>query len=233
MVIVLKHVPFEGPALISEMMEGRGLAYKTIEVFDEGVPLSAAGFSGIVSMGGPMSVLDGLEMIEKEKKLLLEAMNRGLPVLGVCLGSQILASTCGGEVYPGNRPEVGWGEVTLTGEGLSDPLFSGVENPLAVLHWHGDTFDLPQGAVRLASSGHYENQAFRVGKKAYGFQFHLEVDESMVRNWVRLDLKSEKCLLEDSKGILDILENRLEPVRFAGTLVFGRFLDLVAGRGNG
>ena len=233
MVIVLKHVPFEGAALIAEMMEGRGLGYKTIEVFDEGVPLGVAGFSGIVSMGGPMSVLDGREVIEKEKRLLSQAVERNLPVLGVCLGAQILANAFGGRVYPLDRPEIGWGQVSLTREGLSDPLFSGVQTPFPVLHWHSDTYDLPPEAVGLAFSDQCVNQAFRIGRKAYGFQFHLEPDGNMVREWIALDLKSEKGLLKDSEGMLETFEDRLGAVRFAGALVFGRFLDLVVGRGNG
>lgn len=233
MVIVLKHVPFEGPALIAEMMEGRGLGYKTIEVFDEGVPLSVAGFSGIVCMGGPMSVLDGLEVIEKEKRLLSEAMERSVPILGICLGAQVLASACGGRVYAGNRPEIGWGQVNLTGEGLLDPLFAGVQTPLPVLHWHSDTFDLPPKAVSLAFSDQYASQAFRIGEKAYGFQFHLELDQDILREWVALDLEAEKGLLKDPEEVLKVVGKRLEAIRFTGALVFGRFLDLVVGRVDG
>jgi GMP synthase (glutamine-hydrolysing) len=233
MILVLKHVPFEGPGLIADMMEGRGIPCKTIEVMEEGVPLSAAGFSGLVSMGGPMSVLDGLEEIEREKLLISEALQRKMPVLGVCLGAQILANALGAEVHSGSGPEIGWGEVDLTGDGLRDILFAGVETPVPVLHWHGDTFDLPEGALHLASSGQYVQQAFRMGANAYGFQFHLEVDEDMVHEWVARDLESESGLLPVTEDLTDRLKERLGPVRLAGALVFGRFLDLVAGRMNG
>lgn len=230
MVIVLKHVPFEGPGLIAEMLEGRGIPYKAIEVFDEGVPLSAAGFSGIVTMGGPMSVLDGLDAIEREERLHREALERGIPVLGICLGAQILANVFGGRVFRGDRPEIGWGQVELAREGLSDSLFAGVENPLPVLHWHADTFDLPPGAVRLASSDRYENQAFRLGEKVYGFQFHLEMDSDMVREWAAADQASKEGLLEDPGELMEKMKDCIGSVRFAGALVFGRFLDLVIGR---
>lgn len=233
MLVILRHVPYEGPGLIEDMLEGRGGAYKVIDVFDDGVPLSAAGFTGIVSMGGPMSVNDGAAPIEKEKELLLEAADRGIPILGVCLGAQIIASALGAKVFAGDDPEIGWGEVVLTKSGLADPLFAGVEKELPVLHWHGETFDLPEGATLLASSSQYENQAFRVGSRTYGLQFHLEVDEEMVREWVGKDLEGENGLISDSDGILEGIRSDLDRVRFGGSLFIGRFLDLVAGRGSG
>lgn len=233
MIAVFKHVPFEGPGLIADMMEGRGMPYKTIEIYEEGVPLSVAGFTGIVSMGGPMSVLDQTEEIELERHFLVEAVRRRVPVLGVCLGAQILASAMGAQIHSGPEPEIGWGEVNLTGEGRIDALFAGVEKSLPVLHWHGDTYDLPEGSVSLASSDKYQQQAFRTGSSAYGLQFHLEVDEEMVREWVARDLEDENGLLSGMDSITGSLKDRLDPVRLAGALVFGRFLDLVAGRGSG
>ena len=230
MVIVLRHVPYEGPGLIEDMMEGRGLPYKIMDVFEEGVPIGVAGFTGIVSMGGPMSVNDGTEEIEWEKVFLLEAMAKEIPILGVCLGAQVLASAMGARVYKGDHPEVGWGKVNLTEHGEVDPLFSGVDRILPVLHWHGETFDLPEGSVNLAYSEKYENQAFRAGSKAYGLQFHLEVDEEMIQEWIYMDRKSENGIVYDPGTILDDVSPCLDRVRFGGSLVTGRFLDLVAGR---
>ncbi len=123
--------------------------------------------------------------------------------------------------------------IDLTADGILDPLFSGVQSPVPVLHWHGETFDIPPEAVHLASSRDYEHQAFRVGPNAYGLQFHLEVDEDMVREWVRRDVESETGLLTDAKVVTGLTREKLDPVRLAGALVFGRFLDLVAGRWNG
>ena len=233
MLIVLRHVPYEGPGLIEDMLEGRGLPYRIVDVFEEGVPLGAAGFTGVVSMGGPMSVNDGIEEIEKEKVLLLEAMGRDIPVLGVCLGAQVIASALGARVYAGDHPEVGWGHVTLTESGLADPLMAGVDHVLPVLHWHGETFDLPEGAVNLAYSEKFENQAFRVGSKTYGLQFHLEADEEMVHEWVDMDREEENGIVSEPEAILDGARPSLDRVRFGGAFVIGRFLDLVAGRENG
>jgi len=233
MLIVLRHVPYEGPGLIEDMLEGRGLPYKIVDIFEEGVPLGAAGFTGLVSMGGPMSVNDGTREIEREKALILEAGERGIPVLGVCLGAQIIASALGARVYRGEQPEVGWGEVTLTPGGTGDPLLAGVERVLPVLHWHGDTFDLPDGAVHLARSDMYENQAFRANRSIYGLQFHLEIDKEMVQEWVVRDQESDNGILSDPDGVLDGMGTHLGRTRFAGSLFIGRFLDLVAGRKSG
>ncbi len=233
MLIVLQHVPYEGPGLIEDMLKGRGLPYKIIDVPEEGVPLGVAGFTGIISMGGPMSVNDGTMEIEKEKGLLLEAIGRGIPILGVCLGAQLIASAMGARVYAGDQPEVGWGEVTLTQSGMVDPLMAGVDHVLPVLHWHGDTFDLPEGTVNLASSDKYQNQAFRAGTNTYGVQFHLEIDDEMVREWVAIDLNGENGIVSGPEEILDGVRLYLDQVRFAGSFVIGRFLDLVAGRESG
>jgi len=233
MLIVLKHVPYEGPGLIEDMLEGRGYPFRIVDVFEEGVPLSAAGFSGLVSMGGPMSANDGTAEIAKEKELLLEAMDRDIPILGVCLGAQVLASALGASVYPGHHPEVGWGDVTLTENGKDDPLLAGVDRVLPVLHWHGETFDLPEGAANLASSEKFQNQAFRFGSNAYGLQFHLEVDEEMVLEWLERDREEENGIVSKPDAILKGISQNLARVRFGGALVIGRFLDLVAGWESG
>src|SRR5258706_4997986 len=117
-----------------------------------------------------------LEVIEKmivEKK----------PVLGICLGSQLIAKALGSKVYPNRYKEVGWHPISLTEKAATDPLFKEISQNLNVLHWHGDTFDLPEGAVHLARSVRCENQAFRWGQSVYGFQFHLEATPSMIKNW--------------------------------------------------
>jgi GMP synthase-like glutamine amidotransferase len=107
----------------------------------------------------------------------------GLPVLGVCLGAQQLAAALGAPVTVGPAPECGVGEVHLTTTVLDDPVFGPAPSPLPCMHWHGDTFGLPDGAVRLAGNAAYENQAFRFGHRAYGLQFHVEVTASLVAHW--------------------------------------------------
>lgn len=228
MVAIFQHVHYEGPGLIGDMLEGRGIPHVIIETYDDGpLPLSPAGFSAVIVMGGPMSANDPVPYMEKERAFIAEALDRGLPFMGICLGAQILASVLGGEVKPAPEPEVGWGEVTLTDDGLKDPLFAGSDRVLPVLHWHGETFDLPEGAVLLASSDTCENQAFRWGKSAYGFQFHLEATSEMVDDWLSEDEMAECGMVTDSGPIRSDTMTCLPRTKLAGSLVFGRFLDLL------
>jgi GMP synthase-like glutamine amidotransferase len=130
-----------------------------------------------------MGVHDDLPWLEPERALLRAAVDAELPVLGVCLGAQQLAAALGAAVTAGPAPECGVGEVHLTDETIVDPVFGPAPTPLPCVHWHADTFTLPEGAVRLAGNEAYTNQAFRFGGRAYGLQFHVEVTGSLVAHW--------------------------------------------------
>ena len=133
---------------------------------------------GLVVMGGPMGVYetDKYPFLAHECRLIAELIRRERPVLGVCLGAQLLARALGARVFPGHGPEIGFGSVELTKEGKEDPLFGPSGPSFPVFHWHGDTFELPEGATLLASSTQYPHQAFRFGDYAYALQFHIEPD---------------------------------------------------------
>jgi len=184
--VVLQHVSFEGPGAIALAVRDAGATLTVVRI-DRGEPVPAAdsldGIGGLVVMGGPMSVHDPLDWLSEERCLLRAAVEAGLPVLGVCLGAQQLAAALGGEIMAGPIPECGVGEVHLTAEAVDDPVFGPAPTPLPCVHWHGDTFTLPRGAVRLAQNEAYENQAFRVGRCAYGLQFHVEVNAALVAHW--------------------------------------------------
>ena len=170
---VLQHVPFEGPGSIGPWLEARRADVGLTRLY-AGDPLPRADqIDGLVVMGGPMSVNDEDEFawLRPEKRLVRDAVDRGIPVLGVCLGAQLIASALGARVYSGPAKEIGWFPI----QGVPDvaPAFQFPPECLA-FHWHGETFDLPPGAVRLASSAACENQAFQVGRNAIALQFHLE-----------------------------------------------------------
>jgi GMP synthase-like glutamine amidotransferase len=184
--LLIQHVAFEGPGSIAAAVRDAGAALEIVRIDREEelpAPETLDAVTGLVVMGGPMGVHDRLDWLEHERALLRAAVEAGLPVLGVCLGAQQLACALGGEVVTGRAPELGVGEVHLSTAAISDPVFGAAPTPLPCVHWHGDTFTLPEGAVRLAGNDAYENQAFRAGEHAYGLQFHVEVTASLVGHW--------------------------------------------------
>ena len=186
--LVLQHIACEPPGVFEDILIERDAAIHRVEL-DEGDRLPDwRDFDLIVAMGGPMSVNDEHEhpWLADEKRLIREAVSAGMAYWGACLGVQLLASALGARVYAGSQPEVGVLPVTLTDEGMSDAVLGGLPRELPSLQWHGDTFDLPDGAVLLASSPAYPHQAFRYGRAAYGIQFHVEVTATMAREWAQV-----------------------------------------------
>jgi GMP synthase (glutamine-hydrolysing) len=231
--LVLQHIACEPPGVFEDVLDERGVELHRVEL-DEGEPVPDwRAFDAIVAMGGPMSVNDDatLPWLTDEKRAVGEAVRAGVPFWGVCLGVQLLAASLGARVYPGAEPEVGLLPVELTDEGRADPVFGELEDGLRTLQWHGDTFDLPEGAVRLASSPAYENQAFRFGR-AYGVQFHLEVSGQMAREWAAVPeyvASLERTLGADrAPRFLEAIEHDAGEMRSAGRALFERWLDRVA-----
>ena len=224
-VLVLQHIACEPPGVYEDVLDEHGATIHRVEL-DEGDPLPDwRAFDAIVAMGGPMGALDDDEhpWLTDEKRLIADAVRSGLPFWGVCLGVQLLAASLGARVYPGPAPEVGVLPVLLTDEALADPVFAGTPRELLSLQWHGDTFDLPDGATRLAGSPAYPNQAFRVGADAYGVQFHLEVSPALAREWADVPAYPESLERVLGEGALDRLIAELE-ARADGLLSHGRQL---------
>ncbi len=182
--LVVQHLEPESSYAIGEALASVGIEVdQRLTDAAEPLPETLDGFDGLVVMGGPMSADsdDGFPTRRQELTLLAEAVERGLPTLGVCLGAQELAAATGGRILRGaSGPEIGWAPVRLHASAADDLLLASVPGELSVLHWHGDTFDLPPGGVLLASNDRYDHQAFRIGPRAWGFQFHLEVDREAV-----------------------------------------------------
>ena len=184
-VLLVQNTRIEGSGHLGELLSNDGFNITSISAKHERIPEKK--FSLVVVLGAPESANDDLPYLVEEQKLIKNSVNDNIPVLGICLGSQLIARTFGAKVYKGPTKEIGfYHDLTISN---NSKLFDGFKNPFSVFHWHGDTFDLPDGATRLALSENYSNQAFQY-KSAVGLQFHLEINEQMVNLW--LDKTEEK-----------------------------------------
>jgi len=224
-VLAFRHVPFEGVGRIAGVLDARGIALQYADLYLPGVvPPQTTGFDGLIFMGGPMSVNDPLPYLEWEMRAIADAVKRGQPVLGICLGSQLIAKALGARVYRNPQKEIGWFDLRLTAEGLADPLFAGLAEIHPMFHWHGETFDLPPSAALLASSARTERQAFRFGDRTYGLQCHPEITPEMISCW---------CAEDANCGDVRELDVPIDPDLHSETLrtfsetIFSRWCDLL------
>jgi GMP synthase (glutamine-hydrolysing) len=231
--LAVQHVAAEPPNLIAAALEAAGVPLDVVRC-DRGdpVPADAQPFSAVVVMGGPMSVGDAgrLEHLRRELKLTESALRHGIPLIGVCLGSQILAHVLGARVAPAGFLELGWLPVALTPDAADDPLFGACPPAFTALHWHGEAFDLPRGAVHLARSDRTPVQAFRHGR-AWGLLFHLEADPAQVEAMARAFADEVAAGGSSAAALADGARREAATSRGIGDGVFGRFARLATGRG--
>ena len=230
-IVAVRHVPHEGLGLLEKIFEEAGVSFQYLDAFQEPFPsVDLSRVSSLVVLGGPMGVYeaDRFPFLSKAIELLREALRRKTPTLGICLGSQLLAAAGGAKVYKGSRKEIGWFPVQVNENGARDPLLKYCAPESMVFHWHGDTFDLPAGAVYLASSERYRHQAFRIGERAWGFQFHLEMTEAMIKDWVEVAEEKSKVKNPDW-NVCEILTGTpcyLPEMEALARKVFGEFISL-------
>jgi GMP synthase (glutamine-hydrolysing) len=232
-IFVLQHHPVENLCNIADALEGAALAWQYVRV-DHGqpVPASMKGAGGLLVMGGPASVYqtDRYPWLRDEMRLIEDAMKMNLPVLGVCLGAQILAAALGAKVERNpNGKEIGWHQIRLSDSAKEDRLMRGLPATMTPFHWHGDIFELPPGAVSLASSDKTPCQAFRHGDKVYGLQFHIEVTregvaamaDAFAKDLVRENIPADRMMAQAAEY--------LPPLEKISETVFTRWASPIQG----
>lgn len=231
--LVLQHVAHELLGTLNPLLKRAGfrIRYVNFARHPDAQP-SLDGYDGLIVLGGPMSVNDAdrLPHLTTELKLIEDAMRRDVPVLGICLGAQLIAKTLGAEVYRNPEKEIGWYDVSPTDDASGDPLLLPLQKTEKIFQWHGETFDMPRSARHLAYSFLCANQAYRYGAKVYGFQFHMEVDEPMIHRWLRVpENQTEISALRGDCHIEQIYSDtsrHMARLRDISERVFRAFIDL-------
>lgn len=231
-VVVFQHDPFEDLGFFAEVLDKQNADYRVIRLFDGEMPEESwEQVKALILLGGPMNVGDeaNYPFLRWEKRIIRAAIDETVPVLGICLGAQLIASTLGSPVFHGAVKEIGWSPISITPHGQVDSLLGYLPENATVFQWHGDGFELPAGAILLASSQHYRTQAFRLGKSIYGLQFHLEVTPRMIERW--LDERSKDLALSpyvQSDKILADTQSYSPALKYYGERFFSEFLRRVA-----
>ncbi len=209
----LMHVPYEGLGNMETWFAGRAHALRRTRLYAEEPLPDPESFDWLVVMGGPMGVYeeDRYPWLKDEKRFIEQAIERDVPVLGVCLGAQLIAEVLGAQVTKNPQREIGWFPVEMTQAGLQTPVFAGLPQTFTPLHWHGDTFSLPDGAVHVARSAACENQAFVYNDKVVGLQFHLEAQPSMTEDFCRAD--ADQLVPEEYVQAAEVITE--EPSRYS------------------
>lgn len=225
-ILSIQNTEIETLGNLKKLFESDGFEIETKHVKKDSIPQEVDNYAAIVILGGYMSVYQNLPFLEEQQKLIRNANHHQVPLLGICLGSQLIAQALGGRVYKGQRKEIGWFEVKVNNEGRND-IFKGITNErIKVFQWHGDTYELPKSAILLASSNLYP-QAFKVGT-SIGILFHLEVTHEIIRNWTsnyRLEM-TEVGVSTDS--ILNNKKNEFENLADNCKVVYSNFFKMIS-----
>jgi len=236
-IIVIQHVAYEILGTMHALFKRQGMRMKYINFSRDPLrQVSVAGYDGMVILGGPMNA-DQVEIyphLDTEIAMIQEAMTLNMPILGICLGAQLIAKANGAKVTKNNVKEIGWYDISPTEHGYHDPFIKHFKASEKIFQWHGDTFAMPKDAVLLATGQSCQNQAFRLRNNIYGFQFHLEVDEPIIERW--LTVPSHVAEINKLKGqvhpqqIREETKNYIKQSKQLSHHVFNEFSKLVGHR---
>lgn len=220
-ILVIQNARNEGLSVLGELLKKDGFVIQTVFAKTEPIPTSNP--SAVIILGAPESANDDFQYLKNEMDLIRNYTEKNIPILGICLGSQLIAKAFGARVYQGPKKEIGFYQDVEFDNQKESNLFHGINSPATVFHWHGDTFDLPKGATRLAHSKQYENQAFRF-KSAVAVQFHLEIDEPTIRLWLeKSGAELSNVSYIDPKSIEKMIPKYIETVKSNLRIFYNNF----------
>jgi GMP synthase-like glutamine amidotransferase len=233
-VAIFRHVASEGPGYFATVLDRHGIPWRVLKI-DEGVavPGDPREFSGLVFMGGPMSVNDDLPWIAPTLRLIRAAVDAGTPVLGHCLGGQLIAKALGGQVTRNPVREIGWGRVEVLRNPASEHWLGTARRSFESFHWHGETFSIPPGATRILSSAWCENQAFALGPHL-GLQCHVEMTPELIRAWCRDWEKEVEALarrlpsVQTPEEMLESVDDRTRELNAIADVLYQRWMEGLA-----
>ena len=223
---IFRHIDCEGPAQFQTILEQKQIPFELICIDkNEPVNMDLNNVAGLIFMGGSMSVNDPLDWIAQEVSLIQQAIEQEIPTLGICLGSQLIAKAMGAKVYPGEPcMEIGWGDIQSIDH---NPWTENLPRTMTVFHWHGETFDLPTGAIRLFSNERYSNQGFAFGPHL-ALQFHVEMQADGIQEWLARypDDVAKRCdEAHDKHDIEQHIPNYIDDLQRYATVLFERWLE--------
>ena len=231
--LVFQHVPYEILGTFHPLLKEAGfrIRYVNFGHHPDAEP-NISRYHGLIVLGGPMNCdqSDRYHHLSKEIEVIQDAIEQGKPVLGICLGAQLIARALGARVSKNKTKEIGWYDLSPTIEGTSDPLFSKLGAHQMIFQWHGDAFEIPKNAVHLATSPDCKNQAFRYRHNVYGFQFHLEVDEPMIHRWLHTPSMAREAEALGGQALTDRIQRETHTLINdsiqLGNEVFGEFIRI-------
>ena len=224
-VAIFRHSPTEGPGYFATYLNARGLQWQLVKLDEgEGVPAGVGSFSGLVFMGGPMSVNDDLPWIAPVLELIRKAVPADVPVLGHCLGGQLMSKALGGSVGRNPVKEIGWGEIEVADNPEAKAWFGPDLKRFESFHWHGETFTIPPGAVRIMGNRNCENQGFVAGKNL-GMQCHVEMTEDLIESWCKSGSEETATAISPAVQTPDQMQRGMEQKLGALRVVAGRLYD--------
>ena len=228
-ILILQHVPWERPAILAEVLTSHGLPITNRSFLYGPDPLAIDQISGLAILGGPMNALDFAKhpRLRAEADLVRSVVDAGIPLLGICLGHQIIATALGAELHVGAADEVGIGTVDVI---VDDPVLGAAGSVNPVFHWHHDVVEAPAGAVVLASSPKTPNQAFRLGDSIFATQFHVEVDKHMLERWLAVDQLADDFAPEVRRTIAADIDAASARMRVTADRAFDEFADAILHR---